>query len=565
MRSLSVVGEGERKKPLSLEEFVLRYSTQLPLQITVKKGYHGEDERHSIAAEDVYNVHFVKRTKIVILKDCRGSTYNIALNSAVQFSPLYNPNGNHREALQGVTFERVSDIMSQRTLPRIVRALKPHIRVDPMTTIEQFELFIVLSVVFSGVRRKMLKVYSVTCSQHKLLSSDSIGAFTTDPRQTYLYPPEILEHFLSEFPLEVKVVMNDGDFSEEIPRHLTNEVSTLTDVDSETSLIASTNWGRNDQVTDEDQMPLDIPVDIPIEVVVQPSDGERESDLSTHTKRLYEMFDPSQIRPLRSRHLRRGFEMEGMELECPERIYDIPDVHPSRSSPHQTSAARDRESAAVKPRSVQAVSPRLRPRLDTPKSAQDSANTGYSQPYQPSVSLTPPPARKAEHAAPDMPPQQERSPHKTHSQRPSAATATSSSVGPATVRERRLSSASDGGDSKRELELMGARVDILEREVYALRSEIGRLKTQSIFYNNHTVVCVIIDCNRGRVVNTDYYNILPNVQFTIPLFVVSSASTTTSGLYSVDDKRSSADRKNNIEYLKTLSTKQVYTYNENYG
>ena len=185
---------------------MLKYSTLLPLQIQVRKGYHGSDERHCIAADDVYNVHFVKHTKVVVLRDRRGVKFNIPLNSAVQFAPVFNPNNDVKEAMRGYCYERVSDLMALHTLPRIVRATKPHIRVDPKSTIEQNEVFIVQSVVSIGVRRRVLQVYSVTCSQNKLLLADSVAGFTTSPRHTALYLLEIIEHFLNSLPLEVQVM-----------------------------------------------------------------------------------------------------------------------------------------------------------------------------------------------------------------------------------------------------------------------------------------------------------------------------------------------------------------------
>ena len=167
----------------------------------VKKGYLGGDEKHSIATEDMYNVHFVKRTKVAVLKDRRGASFNIPLNSAVQFAPVFTSTNVPRD--KSPTFEKVSDIISLKVLPKVVRATKPHVRVNPKTTIEKFEVFVVLGVVSLSVRKKVLKVFSMTCNHHKLLLPDSAGGFSTEPSLTYLYLLEIIEHFMSDFPLQV--------------------------------------------------------------------------------------------------------------------------------------------------------------------------------------------------------------------------------------------------------------------------------------------------------------------------------------------------------------------------
>ena len=536
-RSHSREADDEDEETLSLNQFVLQYSTLLPLQIMVKRGYHGGNERNCIAADDVYNVHFVKHTKVAVLKDRRGATFNIPLNSVVQFAPVFNPTNDPKEALRGFSFEKVSDLMAQKTLPRIVRAMKPHVRVDPQTTIEQYEVFIVHGVVSTGVRKKLLQVYSITCSQQKLLPSDSVGMFTTEPHLTYFYLLEIVEHLLNVLPLEVMVVMNDTDFSDEMPHYLTNEITTLTHMDSETSLIASTHWGKNEQVSEEDHMPVDIPVDLPIEVVVQPCDGANEADLSDHTKTLYEDFDPCRIRLLRSRNIRRGFEKEGMELERPDRIYEIPDIYfQNRSSQSSLEQDSERQTKSKNPRSL---SPRFRPRLATPKPPLDptysqayqglvlhtqlerktpyaepdtkhpqetpsrtspdklsptvserkspvlppsrqgsSAKPVYAEAYQPLVT----PSHKPQYAEPDtkqQQQQQQKQQQQQQQQQKQQPETPSHSRSPKEKRPTKQSpqppSPSDKGE--RDVELLETRVEILEREVYALRAEIAKLKT----------------------------------------------------------------------------------------
>lgn len=465
----------EDRGPLSLTEFVLKYSTLLPIQMTVKKGYYGGDERHSIATDDVYSVHFVKRTKVVVLRDRRGATFNVPLNSAVQFAPVFNPNNNQKEAMKGLTFEKVSDIMAQNTLPKVIRAMKPHIRVDPKATIEQFEVFVVKRIVSVGVRKKALQVYSMMCNKEKLLPSDSVGSFTTEPQVTYIYLPDIIEHFLSDFPLEVQVVVGNGDISKEIPYYLTNEVASLTHIDSETSLIATTNWGKRDQVSEEDQMAIDIPVDLPIEVDIHHPDDTREEDLSVNTRRLYERFDPKNIRSLRSRHIRRGFEKEGMELQRPERIYDVPDVcFTKRSSPkRQDSVGTAARNGAMlpasksKPRSIQPVSPRPRSKPVT----QPPPGNSDSKSYQPLVMHTQLPPTSMYTT-----PAQQRPPPEALTTSPRGRRKTS----------RNLSSFSSSPD----IEVVLARVEVLEREVYALRSEIAKLRSLGKLY----CTCMLEKC-----------------------------------------------------------------------
>ena len=443
---------------MSLGDFILQYSSLLPLQMKVKRGHHGGDEEKSIASDDVYNVHFVKRTKVAVLKDRRGATFNIPLNSAVQFAPVFNPSNDPRKPAKEATFQKVSDLMSLKTLPRVVRATKSHVA-DPRSTIEQTELFVVQGVVPLSVRKKALKVYSITCKDDKLLLPESVGAFTADPNVTCLYLPDLVKHFLRDFPLEVKVVLSNCNMiCEELPFYLTNEVATITHLDSETSLIASTNWGENEVVCEEDKMPVEIPVDLPIEVVVSKPDATKETHLSDHTKRLYERFDPSRIRLLKTRNIRRGFEKEGTELQRPERIYDIPDVDIRRSAPPQSADGAFNDNTAPTSPTPSLVSPQMK-RFSIPSSP-PSANFASSQIYKP------PPGEYA-----TLEPWRGSLPL-------SCRINNSSSFG-----QSRLAYGRGHGQlplhshSLSNGESLESRFDVLEREVYILRAEMAKLQS----------------------------------------------------------------------------------------
>ena len=341
--------------------------------------------------------------------------------------------------------------------------------------------------------------------------------------------------------------MSDSDMSQELPHYLTRETSTLIHLDSETSLIVSTSWSLNEVVSEEDQMPLDIPVDLPIEVAVQAADELKESHLSDYTKRLFEKFDPCCIRVLRERNIRRGFEKEGMELQRPERIYDVPDTFVAASARRSSPGA----SGGGGGPNTRPVSPRRRPRLATPTSL--SQNSAYSQAYQPLAKQTQQLTPKPQYAEPEPQEQQreqDHSPSPTPSTRdrqspdtayskayqplmettpkpkyaepdkkksppprglapasgggagqkmilpPRANTELTSSTSSGSLgggerrEERGREGEREGGrvspqpapstKSDRDVELLDTRVEVLEREVYALRAEIAKLKTQGL-------------------------------------------------------------------------------------
>ena len=444
---------------LTLPAFVFKCSTIIPLQILVQKGYHGGDESYSIATGDVYNVHFVKRTKVVVLQDENGLTFTVPLNSAIQFAPIYNPGNRPREALQGSTFERVLDIMAQVALPRVVKATKSHIRVDSKSTIEQNELFVVKKILHTSLRKKALQVYSVTLNEEKLLLSDSVGGFTTDPYAIRLYLPDIINHFLGDFPLDVQVIRTDADLEDNFPHHLMSEVSTLTGTDSETSLIASTDWSPNVKVTDEDDILIEIPIDLPVEVIVCQLDELKESYLYAHTKKLFERFDPCRLHSIKSQVVRKGFEKEGMELQMPESIYD--ETHSSSHNLKRTPSL-----LKYQPASGSEVGNGVVPPLPTLKARQLSlpSELEYSCPYD-HLHLHTYQSLKEVCPKPSSEYQVTISTNKSQKESGSKKPALPNAASPA---------------SNTQMEQLSLRVGMLEKEVSELHSEILKLRKQGI-------------------------------------------------------------------------------------
>ena len=318
--------------PFSPRVFISKYIQALPLRISVERGYHGGNERASIAMGDVYDVHFVKHNKVAVLKDSYGTEYNIPLSSPVEFAPLFKVTNDPGENTSGVIFERVSDIMAHKPLPKIVRVQKANSK----SSVEKNEILIVHKVQQPPMRKKTLLVYSITHGREKTLPSDCVASFTSDPYANRLHLPDIVSHFQGEFPLDVKVVMTDIEITNSDDfdlSHLISEVSKLTEVRTETSLIVSTYLETRSHVSEEEQTLIEIPIDLPIEVSILQPEKKEETVLNLfhRTKRLYEGFDPSRIRSIRAGSsasdlctaLRKGYEREGMELQRPERVYDI--------------------------------------------------------------------------------------------------------------------------------------------------------------------------------------------------------------------------------------------------
>lgn len=320
----------EDKGPFSLRTFVSKYGHVLPLRVSVEKGHHSGDERRSIAMGDMYNVHFVKHCQVAALKDSNGTTYNIPLSSSLQFAPIFSDSEPNSETEK--RFETVADVIKHKPLPRILRALHTHSS-DDQSSVERNEILLVQEVVQSPKKgKKALKVYSDTKMEEKILPSNCVGHFTADSYATRLHLPTIVLHFRAELPLTVQVYITDIDASEsgDFPFHLASEESEITEILTETSLVVTTHFQKGQSGDDTTQ--IEIPIDLPIEVsILQPDPTkEREADLLHRTRTIFEAFDPSRLHSIctssseLSTALRKGYEREGVELQRPSRVYDVP-------------------------------------------------------------------------------------------------------------------------------------------------------------------------------------------------------------------------------------------------
>jgi len=109
---------------MHLPDFVQRSSKSFPVHIKVLKGYCGPSSRFTISTNDTYNIHFMKHTKVVTIKDAHDTPYSIPLNSAIEFGLVYDPNENRSEAINGLTFGKISEIIAAHTPPKVFCALK---------------------------------------------------------------------------------------------------------------------------------------------------------------------------------------------------------------------------------------------------------------------------------------------------------------------------------------------------------------------------------------------------------------------------------------------------------
>ena len=234
---------------MSLTDLINRHQKSFPVRIYVTNGYLGATSRLTISTGDRYNVHFVKRTRVMQLKDSHGTPYSIPLNSAIEFGLLYEPKEGRKSAdlEQGMIFPALADILAQPEIPRVIAPLKSWSSDDGKTSLLSNEVLIVKSSRRSVFKKKGLKVYSITTKSDKFIPEDCKAEFTTDPSCCRLHVSDIVDHVKNHkgchcvLFFNSKVLLNRemSTPGQDFPEELFQMVLTIVDQTTETSIIAS--------------------------------------------------------------------------------------------------------------------------------------------------------------------------------------------------------------------------------------------------------------------------------------------------------------------------------------
>ena len=313
-------------KEMSLGEFVCKHQQEFPVRVRVSRGFYGTTDRWSISEGELFNIHFVKYTKVVATSD-GARHYNIPINSAAEFAYIYAPQQNIDAGLEGFTFPTVGDIVTLNTLPKLVRATcSSGKRNSPESSVAENELLIVKKVKKPVFGSRSLVCVNAISGQMKTLPSNCAGQFTTRPFKVCLFLPEVIEHIT--LPDKFQVFIHP-DLSSDIPDDLFSAPVTLSHCSIETSLVA-TQLDANDQ---QSQSLVEIPIDLDIGVELVTSKTEDIQQLYKETRAIFRNFNASSIKKIPASAAsgdsgveeavsayRKGKENYGIQLQQPPRF-----------------------------------------------------------------------------------------------------------------------------------------------------------------------------------------------------------------------------------------------------
>ena len=314
---------------LTLKQVIEQHQNEFPLEVAVTAGYFGESEQDTFSEGDRLNFHFVKHISVAILETFTGRTIKVPLNSALQFSVLYNPKNDLKEATTvGYTFKSVKELLMQMEMPRLVCVTKQHTSSNVTHSVEKGEILVIDEVKHGRFGGQSLLCTPFNSNKQKRLSESCQGFFSTKPEELKLFLPDLINKL--GLPLKLMVVADSVPGKNEVTPHsllAINEIVNVTAVEKETTIIATPSFETEDHsMEDGNPITFDIPVDLKImEVqIVKPNCDKLYED----TRNLFESYDPcKQVRignkeeDLYYTSIRSDQRNFGVELLPPESIY----------------------------------------------------------------------------------------------------------------------------------------------------------------------------------------------------------------------------------------------------
>ena len=294
---------------LSLQQLVENYSQSLPIQIKILHGYSGQTSQLTISTGEYYNIHFVKHQEVVTLNDHVGFSYTIPLNSSLQFGLVQSDDASLQKEYENRIYEKVSDLLTLSSLPRVVCATKNIKGNDEKSSLSAEEILVIKRVFKPKLLgKKSLEVLSLKTQSVKILSSDCEGYFSVSPYRNKIYLLELVKCISNPFPCQaiMFVTSNSPATIQCISSSLISGTVVLTGHKCETSLIASSaecTEGEEENAgakkVDIQESVVAIPVDERLQdvevAIAETVDLRQQQKLYNKTRDLFENFDATRV------------------------------------------------------------------------------------------------------------------------------------------------------------------------------------------------------------------------------------------------------------------------------
>ena len=280
---------------VSLSELSAQFLQLLPLRVKIVTGFCAENDKDpTLDIDDIYNIHFSKRTEVVTICDITGGHYSIPMYSSLQFGIIYDPENETK------VFNSINEIINAMPLPKAIVAMEQYAGHGKKILFVANELLLVQSISKhgSGRKRPSLSVYSISSNTKKDIPGDCVARFTTAPWLTKMYLSDMMEYVHDPLPCKAHLYFEiDGSMSS-LPEHLSHEIVTVEEKRTDSSFLISLEMEKNKRGKQTEVKDLiDIPTCIGIDVhILSPlKEKKKYQKLYENTARLLKEFNPTQV------------------------------------------------------------------------------------------------------------------------------------------------------------------------------------------------------------------------------------------------------------------------------
>lgn len=274
-----------------------RYS-DFPIDVMVADSLYGVLEDRTLMEGEPLTLHFLKRTKVAVLKASNGMEYIVPWNSTFQFSTIYDPIHQPLESLKGFTFHSAVDLMAIENLPQLVSVTSSHDGGHPSNSVQKGEILVKLETTYDPVSKtKRLKCISMRSGHQKQLNSDCVGKFSTKPSLLKQYLPE----FASYLQLPTKIMFQPSQFPRyKLPPIFVNAYFTFTEQRMHLTVVASAqvstgSYGIVRKRTAQVKRLIEISLEADVDVKLLKTPAKEMEALSETSKYICSTFEPSLV------------------------------------------------------------------------------------------------------------------------------------------------------------------------------------------------------------------------------------------------------------------------------
>ena len=195
----------------------------LPAVIRFVDGYYGQTSSYSLSADEYFQAHFLKHSKVMNIHDTGRNNYTVPLTSRVKFGLL--PDVSHC-SLSPIP---IGTILATKKLPPVACAVTSG-KDKKGNCLREGDILIIKEKILKG-----LKCHNLNTQSDIFIHKSFTGTFTLDPDATRMYPIELAQHLPSAFPCGAKVYHDD----QEQDSTLNGKTFTLKGCSTEVCLVAT--------------------------------------------------------------------------------------------------------------------------------------------------------------------------------------------------------------------------------------------------------------------------------------------------------------------------------------